>query len=134
MEEETKKRDRFIPQNLGWLDRLLRFIIGTALMTYFVTILVIFTDPVWLDSGREAPNWIYYTPFFSVYFFLTAFLGADPIYGLLNIRSCGNSSRNPCGTFPFEVDAALGHHPIPDSDIEHSLSTSHHKQSGLKGS
>ena len=70
MEEETKKRDRFIPQNLGWLDRLLRFIIGTALMTYFVTILVIFTDPVWLDSGREAPNWIYYTPFFSVYFFL----------------------------------------------------------------
>jgi hypothetical protein len=134
MEEATKKRDRFIPQNMGWLDRLLRFIIGTALLTYFATTLVIFTDPVWLESGREASDWVYYMPFVSVYFFLTAFLGADPIYGLFHIRSCGNSTRNPCGTFPFEVDAAIGNNPVPDSDVEHSLSASHHERSGLKGS
>ena len=134
MNATTKNRERFILQNLGWLDRLIRFVIGTAIMTYFVTMLVVYTDPVWLDAGRKAPDWVYYTPFVSVYFLATAFLGADPIYGLFRIRSCGNSPRNPCGTFPFEVDAALGHHPIPDSDIEHSLSSSHHEHSGLKGS
>lgn len=127
MNESMKNRKRFIPQNLGWLDRLLRFVIGTTMLAVPVTMLVVFTDPEWLEKGREAADWVYYMPIVSVYFFLTAILGSDPIYGLLRIRSCGNSHRNPCGTFPFEVDAAMGHDPIPDSDVEHSLSASHHE-------
>lgn len=127
MIKSNKNRGRLIPQNMGWLDRLLRFIVGTTMLAVPFTILVLSMDPEWLGKGHEVSNWVYYTPLISIYFFMTAILGADPVYALLRIRSCGNNPRNPCGTFPFEVDAALGNKPIPDSDIEHSLAASHHK-------
>jgi len=134
MKDSARQRIRLVPQNLGWLDRLIRFIIGTAIFSTFATALIFFADPVWMSQGSEMPNWVYFTPFLSIYFFLTAILGADPIYGLFHLRSCGNNHRNPCGTFPFEVDAAIGRNPIPKSEFEHSLSASHHEKPGLKNS
>lgn len=130
MKGNTDTKNRWIPQNLGWLDRLLRFVIGTAILAISLTILVLTGQPEWLSPNQEVADWVYYAPFISLYFFFTAMLGADPVYGLLRLRSCGNSPRNPCGTFPFEVDAALGHNPMPESDIEHSLSTSRHQKPG----
>ncbi|WP_455223398.1 YgaP family membrane protein [Kaarinaea lacus] len=130
MNEKTTTSNRWIPQNLGWLDRLIRFIIGTAIITVSLTTLVFFTAPVWLEVGTKVPSWPYYAPIVAIYFFITAIYGACPLYGLFGIRSCGRSPRNPCGTFPFEIDAAIGHHPIPDSEIEHSLEASHHEKAG----
>ncbi|HEY5604728.1 MAG TPA: DUF2892 domain-containing protein [Gammaproteobacteria bacterium] len=108
-----------IIQNLGWIDRSLRFAIGAVVMGFLVYL--VYSQP-------SVPAWYHYAILIMVYPMLTAIFGLDPIYHIFSIRSCGMSERNPCGTFPFEVDAALGHHPIPDSDIEHSLERSHHEK------
>jgi hypothetical protein len=62
----------------------------------------------------------------SVYPGMTGMLGWDPFYALVGIKTCDLSERNQCGTLPFQIDAALGHHPIPDKDYDHSLGGSHH--------
>ena len=67
-----------------------------------------------------------YSMLFSIYPLLTAIIGVDAFYSWANIRSCGGSERSQCGTFPYEVDAALGRHPIPDNDLEHDLQHSRH--------
>ena len=113
-----------VPQNLGWLDRIIRFIIGTALIASPVTFLTLSPEtPTWLSDGSPM-SWPYYAMLVAIYPFLTAILGRDPIYALTGIRSCGTSQRNPCGTFPFEVEAAVGNAPRPREDIEHSRSNS----------
>lgn len=104
-------------QNLGWLDRVVRAMAGAALLAFAVTA---------ISANEENLAWALYAVLFSVYPLLTAIVGWDPIYESLTVRSCGISDRNPCGTFPFEVDAALGHRPIPRNDIEHSLENSRH--------
>jgi hypothetical protein len=116
-----------VPENLGWLDRLLRFIAGTAFISVSATYLFLSTTtPTWLNKS-EPMNWPYILMIIAIYPFLTAILGRDPIYSFLGVRSCGNSPKNPCGSFPFELDAAMGNKPVPESEIEHSLSTSHHE-------
>jgi len=121
---ESKKS--MVIENLGWLDRTIRFIVGTAFISISATYLFIAeTTPAWLRQGE--PNvWPYYLMIIAIYPLATAILGRDPIYGFFNVKSCDTSERNVCGTFPYEVDAALGHKPVPDSEIEHSLSMSHH--------
>ena len=125
---QKEKKSSFVPENLGWLDRLLRFIIGTAMMAAAFTYLIIgSTTPAWLTE--QAPRaWPYYFLLIAIYPFVTAILGRDPVYALFNVKSCDTSPRNICGSFPFEIDTALGNNPIPDSEIEHSLSTSHHEK------
>jgi hypothetical protein len=130
--EREKENPSLVPENLGWLDRLLRFIIGTAMIRVSATYLFLSTaTPTWLKEG-EPMNWPYYLMLIAIYPIVSAIMGRDPFYGLLGIRSCGNSPKNPCGSFPFEVDAAVGHKPIPDSEIEHSLSVSHHEKETQK--
>lgn len=121
---DSKKSN--VMENLGWLDRLIRFVLGITFISVAATYLFIAdTTPAWLKDG--APQvWPYYLMIIAVYPFITAILGRDPFYGFFKIKSCDTSERNVCGTFPFEVDAAMGHKPVPDSDIEHSLSMSHH--------
>jgi hypothetical protein len=119
-----------VPENLGWLDRLLRFIAGTALISVSATYLFLSTTtPTWLNES-EPMAWPYFLMIIAIYPIVSAILGRDPIYSILGVRSCGNSPKNPCGSFPFELDAAMGNKPIPDSEIEHSLSTSHHEHKG----
>lgn len=104
-------------QNLGWLDRVVRFLIGAALVgvgCFFILV------------SSSIPNWAYYSILIAVYPALTGILGWDPFYEAFSVRSCGTSERNQCGTFPYEIDAALGNHPIPQSEIEHSLEHSRH--------
>ena len=124
--DSIKRNKPTVVENLGWLDRIIRFVVGTAFITVSATYLFISdTTPVWLRQG-EPDIWPYYLMIIAVYPLITAILGRDPIYGFFNVKSCDSSERNVCGTFPFEVDAALGHKPVPDSEIEHSLSMSHH--------
>jgi hypothetical protein len=105
-------------QNVGWLDRLLRVIGGAILLAVPVSFILV---------NLENASWASYVVLVSVYPLLTGIIGWDPVYEIAKVKTCGMSERNPCGTFPFEVDAALGHHPIPRSDIEHSLENSRHQ-------
>jgi len=105
-------------QNIGWLDRVLRILLGATMLAY----------PAFLILTGEAVQsaWMLYSMLLSVYPWLTGIIGFDPIYEQFVVRTCDTSDRNPCGTFPFEIDAALGHHPKPNSDVEHSLEHSRH--------
>jgi len=105
-----------VMQNLGWLDRTIRVVLSGMLLGipwYF------------LEIGPSA-YWFYPAMLVAVYPLLTGIMGVDPLYNSLDLRSCDTSERNQCGTFPFEVDAALGHKPKPFSDIDHSLEHSRH--------
>ncbi|MBI3775181.1 MAG: DUF2892 domain-containing protein [Gammaproteobacteria bacterium] len=105
-------------QNVGWLDRMVRVVVGIAMLAYPAYMI--------LTSETEHSPWLLYSMLFSVYPWLTGIVGFDPVYAQFVIRTCDTSDRNPCGTFPFEIDAALGRHPIPNSDVEHSLESSRH--------
>jgi len=106
-----------VVQNLGWLDRVLRFLLATTMLA----------APIYLLMTQEViSGWFFYLMLLSVYPALTAIIGYDVLYEMAGTKSCGTSKRNPCGTFPYQIDAALGRHPIPDSGMEHSLSLAHH--------
>ena len=107
-----------VMQNLGWLDRVLRELAGAVMLGYPV-FLIMTNDEV------QSP-WVWYSMLLSIYPWLTGILGFDPIYAQFAVRSCDTSGTNPCGTFPYEVDAALGRKPIPNSNIEHSLEDARH--------
>lgn len=105
-------------QNVGLMDRLIRAVIGAALVLY----------PMWDLQQGAMFSWHGLAFLLSTYPMLTAILGWDPVYQLFEVRSCGQSRRNQCGTFPYEVDAAVGHRPIPDRShrYDHSLSSARH--------
>lgn len=104
-------------QNLGLTDRIIRGMIA---------VLLIGLPTLDLANGAVF-DWHGYAILLGTYPALTSILGWDPFYALFNVRSCGYEPRNQCGTFPYEVDAALGHNPTVDKDHEfdHSLSTAH---------
>jgi hypothetical protein len=103
-------------QNLGWLDRTIRVIIGFALV-----FTVLFEFQKTGDLGGYA-----YLPILAIYPFLTAVLGWDPLYSASNIRSCGGSDRNKCGTYPFEIESALGKKPECNEGFDCSVPGDHH--------
>ncbi len=105
-----------VMQNLGWLDRVLRVLLSGALLLV----------PMLLAETSGVQEWQSLFMLLAIYPLLTGIIGVDPIYQGLHLRSCDTSRRNQCGTFPYEVDAALGHDPQPGSNIEHSLEHSRH--------
>ena len=106
-----------VAQNLGLYDRISRFIAGCLLLGVPIYLMMSGSNATWYGTSAMV---------LSIYPFLTSIIGVDGIYTLLHVKSCGGSDRNQCGSFPYEVDAALGRHPIPDSELEHSLSHAHH--------
>lgn len=67
----------------------------------------------------------------SIYPLMTTMLGQDPFYNLAGIRSCNDSGRNQCGTFPYQVKAAMGHTPrYSDAEDERSLESTHNEAKG----
>ena len=113
-------KGNFVEQNLGMWDRVFRVILGSAMLSipYFMITQV----------GVMSEMWHSVVILLSIYPFLTGILGADPLYRLMDVKSCDLSRRNKCGSFPFEVDAFLGRDPKPDDDYEHTLSNSHHER------
>lgn len=114
-----------VVQNLGWIDRVVRYIVGTALVAVPLTIIGM-NIPMWTE-GASVSGWLYVVMLIALYPFWTATVGWDPVYGLLNVRSCGGTETNPCGTLPYELDAAARRQPIPESDYQHNLATAHHR-------
>ena len=127
--QDTTPRKYLVPQNLGWLDRLIRFMIGTAMLVAPVTYLLYLSPetPTWINDGAPM-DWPYYSMLLSSYPLLTAMLGHDPVYALFGLKSCGTSPRNPCGTLPFEIASAAGNRPRPNDDVDHSLENSRQAQ------
>jgi len=110
-----------VVQNTGLYDRAIRIIIGAFLLGGAV---------VHMEMGGGLMSWHAYAGLISIYPFLTGILGWDPFYSLFHTKTCDLSEKNRCGTFPYQVDAAMGHNPIPDQEFDHSLTGSHHKASG----
>lgn len=110
-----------VVQNEGLLDRALRFTIGAVMLGIGVGEMTVTPFITW---------WEAFLVIASVYPLLTAILGWDPFYKMVNARTCSlkAGSHNECGTFPYEMDAAMGHKPAPDPGFEydHSLEASHH--------
>jgi hypothetical protein len=112
-------KGNFVEQNLGLWDRILRVIIGSLMLSVPYMMIT--------QVGVMSEMWHSVLIVLSIYPFLTGILGADPFYRWMDLKSCDLSNRNKCGSFPFQVDALLGHKPVPDDDYEHTLSNSHHE-------
>jgi len=113
-----KSRINVVEQNLGMWDRIFRFILGCIMLAvpyYYMT-----------QTGKMVEAWYGWSMVISVYPFLTSIIGCDVLYNFFHVKSCDLSNRNRCGSFPFEVDAFLGHNPIPEDDTEHTLAHSRH--------
>jgi len=106
-----------VVQNLGWLDRLVRFAVGFAL---------VLGPSFYLFSEVATPVWTYYSLLVAIYPLMTGILGWDPFYAALSVKTCDTSESNQCGSFPYEVDAALGNHPEPEGEVFRELEQSHH--------
>lgn len=89
-----------VVQNLGWWDRMIRFLGAFALLAY----------PLYAAGDSPLLFWHYIMMIVSAYPLLTSILGWDPLYSAIGLRSCDTSDRNRCGSFPYEVDRALGGH------------------------
>lgn len=106
-------------QNIGLIDRTVRFLIGAGLVGYIFSY-----HEMKLPGVSIALQVLAVTV--SLYPLMTAMFGWDPFYALLNVGSCGGSGRNQCGTLPYQIKAVLGRAPkYCDSDAEHSLEACH---------
>ncbi|MDX9740454.1 MAG: DUF2892 domain-containing protein [Gammaproteobacteria bacterium] len=105
-------------QNLSLVDRLLRMVLTAVLLAWPMIDLLVLGDVM---NGWHAASWL-----ISAHVGLTAFVGWDPLYQLFGYKTCDLSERNQCGTLPYQVDAAMGHHPVPKRDFDHSLSGAGH--------
>ena len=110
-----------VEYNIGLADRVIRFIVGFALLG---------TGAIGMTATPTITALEAVAVIVSIYPLMTSMLGWDPLYALFGARTCSiEGGRNQCGTFPYEVDAALGRDPEPDEGFEydHSLSGSHHR-------
>ena len=105
-------------QNIGLIDRIVRFFVGGALLA---------AGSIWIaEGGAEVYGVV--AILLAVYPLMTTMMGWDPLYQMMGARSCRvDGGRNACGTFPFEVDSALGNKPIPENQYDHSLTGSRHQ-------
>jgi hypothetical protein len=117
----SKVKGFFVHQNLGLWDRVIRLVIGLLMLG------VPFVELV--QPGSSVAWWHGPSMLLSVYPCLTGILGMDPILKMIDARTCSVNGRNQCGSFPYQVDAILGHNPIPEQHLEHELSHSSHTRS-----
>jgi hypothetical protein len=108
------RKIRSIQENMGVVDRSLRMIAGSALIIPLV-VTMMKISPI-LMEGQP------YALVLSFYLLVTGMTGRDPIYLMFHGRTCGLSERNRCGSFMYQMKAALGRHPGPDQAYEaHAL-------------
>lgn len=109
-------------QNMGWVDRSVRFAIGIVMVV--IALMAI-------EGGGELGA-LAYLPIIAIYPLLTAVLGWDPLYAVSHVRSCDASGSNQCGTFPYEVETALGKKLECDDGYDCSLSGNEHAHQAHK--
>ncbi len=112
-------------QNIGLIDRVLRFGIGAAMLAGGA-VFVSQAGALHQYTMTEAAMLV--VMLVSIFPLLTAILGVDPFYSAAGIRSGGSTGRNQCGTFPYQVMAALGKAPrYCETNDEHSLGSCHNE-------
>jgi hypothetical protein len=79
-------------QNIGWWDRAVRFIAGTAVGAYGIFI-ALQGEAIWPTVAILV----------SIYPVITAMVGWDPLYQFFNARTCGRR----CGPLPFEMNTVF---------------------------
>lgn len=110
--------------NIGLFDRISRFVIGVAMLaggSYYVAQAGALHAYTATEAGMLVMMLV------SIYPLMTAILGVDPLYSITGVKSGGDTGRNQCGTFPYQVKAALGKAPryCETGDCEHSLESCH---------
>lgn len=119
----TRAEKSFACQNIGLIDRILRAIVGSAMLAGGA-VFVIQAGEIHAYNTMEAGMLV--MMLVSIYPLLTAIIGVDPFYSAAGIRSCSDRGWNQCGTFPYQVKAALGKAPrYCETDGEHSLASCH---------
>jgi len=114
---KTLLKDVGVVQNMGWHDRTIRVVLGTFMLAYPMHLMM---------TGTPNELWMSSSILVSVYPIITGIIGFDFFYSVFNVKSCDSSNRNQCGSYPYEIDAALGRNPISGSKLEHDLQNSHH--------
>lgn len=109
-----------VVHNISLADRAMRAV-ATALLLAVPAIYIVTYDGSY--QWWHGVMWL-----LSIYFGLTALCGYDPFYRATGYKTCDLSDRNQCGTLPYQIDAALGNHPVPKKDFDHSLSGARHPQ------
>lgn len=106
-------------QNMGVVNRLVRFLIGFSILGYFVLYYA-------MNHPAFTLGWQVFAVALSIYPILTAMAGYDPFYALFDVRSCNDTGRNQCGTIPYQIKCMFGHAPkYCDTTSEHSLAACH---------
>jgi len=106
-------------QNMGLIDRMVRFSIGA----WVVGMLVFYYR---MHSAMLPAPVMFYIIAVCNYLIWASMTGWDPLYALFHLRSGNDAGRNPCGTFPYQVKAILGRAPLYcDTDDERSLEACH---------
>lgn len=110
--------------NIGLIDRVVRLVVGIAMLAggaFYVA------QAGALHTYTTTEMTMLITILVSIYPLLTAVLGVDPIYTVTDTSSGSNTGRNQCGTFPYQIKAALGKAPrySETADSEHSLESCH---------
>jgi hypothetical protein len=107
-----------VVQNMGLIDRLLRLLVGVALLSvsYYYAV----------HSGVKYEIFEFSVFAIALYPIFTGMFGWDPAYAMFHARTCGDSGRNQCGTLPYELKAAVGRAPkYCEGETEHSLESCH---------
>lgn len=107
-----------VVQNIGLIDRTIRFVVGGAILGSISAYLH--------TTGSTMLDWHAYIGLASIYPFMTAILGWDPLYQMFGTRSCSLEGRAQCGTYPYELETALGRRLKPVKSYDHSLYGSQH--------
>ncbi|MBL1293677.1 MAG: DUF2892 domain-containing protein [Thiotrichales bacterium] len=107
--------------NIDLIDRVARILLGATLVGGAITSIL----------NSSVVTWQVSVALFAIYPLMTGMLGWDPVYAVGHKKACDLSNRNRCGTFPYQIDAILGHNPISDEGYEydHSLTACHHEDS-----
>lgn len=114
-------RDTTPIQNIGFVDRVFRFVIGAGLVAVMVFYYEMERGPV-LNTYVQVLLVI-----FALYPLWTCTVGWDPVYAVFGIRSGNDKGRNQVGTFPYQVKAAFGTAPkYSDVKEERSLEACHY--------
>lgn len=111
-------------QNMGIVDRTIRFVLGSGL----IGTVVLYYDmehPMLNIYGQIALVVV------ALYPLWTCNVGWDPVYALFGLRSGNDTGRNQCGTLPYQVKAAAGKAPkYCDIYDERSLEACHEEPQG----
>ncbi len=117
----TRSEKSNASQNIGLIDRILRFGIGASMLAGGSLFVI---QAGQMHTAMEAATLV--MMMLSIYPLMTAVLGVDPFYSLADIRTGGNTGRNQCGTLPYQIRAALGKAPrFCETSDERSLEACH---------